>query len=461
MIRCSDIEKVSLSGRSSVILEFHTSIGINKVKRYHFETAEEAASFQTYIEYRNEYGECIRDAFNFVDVKRTGSITRVTLHAALTAEDLQPTEEDLEVMFELASGRTDLAAINFFDFFHVFFGTPMHTVRSCLLEWLYQARLLARNKTLQGETTGAYVEKPAASLSAEGVRLLPGEEAIATEPHLRWMMGTGRGVQEAATETSGTIQLTNYRVIFQSTRSITLGTAALAQPGSHSRHERPAYFEILNLPLNTINKVNLVSVGLALQRKEIVITTKDLRIIHICLPSTDTHTSREDGLYHLILKAAFPGSTAGLFAFNHRCENRPEEWRYGDLRYEYHRQGLDSGKWRVSVVTYHFVSYPIYYIIILCILVLLQIYDNSDWSLCESYPQYIAVPYAFCDEDIREASTFRSRGRLPCVTYRHAATGAVIARSAQPLVGLIQKSSRIDQALLGLYRLHGASLDPR
>jgi myotubularin-related protein 1/2 len=81
--------------------------------------------------------------------------------------------------------------------------------------------------------------------------------------------------------------------------------------------------------------------------------------------------------------------------------------------------------------------------------------------LCETYPQHIAVPYAFCDEDIREASTFRSRGRLPCVTYRHAATGAVISRSAQPLVGLIQKSSQIDQALLCLYRLHGASLDPK
>ena len=90
-----------------------------------------------------------------------------------------------------------------------------------------------------------------------------------------------------------------------------------------------------------------------------------------------------------------------------------------------------------------------------------QVFDNSDVNLCESYPEFIVVPTLMSDSDIRDASAFRSQRRLPAVTYRHAATGAVLTRSAQPMVGLTQKTSRQDQALLNLYRLHGKTVDPK
>ena len=53
----------------------------------------------------------------------------------------------------------------------------------------------------------------------------------------------------------------------------------------------------------------------------------------------------------------------------------------------------------------------------------------------------------------------RSKGRLPVVTYRHAPNGAVLLRSAQPLVGLTQKSCAEDEFLMECFRLRDRRLD--
>ena len=53
----------------------------------------------------------------------------------------------------------------------------------------------------------------------------------------------------------------------------------------------------------------------------------------------------------------------------------------------------------------------------------------------------------------------RSKGRLPVVTYRHASNGAVLLRSAQPLVGLVQKSSAEDEFLMECFRLRDHKID--
>lgn len=62
-------------------------------------------------------------------------------------------------------------------------------------------------------------------------------------------------------------------------------------------------------------------------------------------------------------------------------------------------------------------------------------------------------------EQIATAAAFRSRGRLPVVTYLHPTSKAVLTRSAQPLVGITQKNCPEDELLLNLYRLKGMSLD--
>jgi myotubularin-related protein 1/2 len=62
-------------------------------------------------------------------------------------------------------------------------------------------------------------------------------------------------------------------------------------------------------------------------------------------------------------------------------------------------------------------------------------------------------------DQIVAAAAFRSRGRLPAVTYLHGPTKAVLTRSAQPLVGITQKNCPEDELLLNLYRLKGMPRD--
>jgi hypothetical protein len=45
------------------------------------------------------------------------------------------------------------------------------------------------------------------------------------------------------------------------------------------------------------------------------------------------------------------------------------------------------------------------------------------------------------------------------VTYLHKPTGAVLTRSAQPMVGLAQKNCPEDEKLLNLYRCKGKTLE--
>jgi hypothetical protein len=61
----------------------------------------------------------------------------------------------------------------------------------------------------------------------------------------------------------------------------------------------------------------------------------------------------------------------------------------------------------------------------------------------------------------RYSAGFRSKARLPVVTYLHKPTGAVLTRSAQPMVGLAQKNCPEDEKLLNLYRCKGRTLELR
>lgn len=79
----------------------------------------------------------------------------------------------------------------------------------------------------------------------------------------------------------------------------------------------------------------------------------------------------------------------------------------------------------------------------------------------DTYPPYFVVPAALTGPEIQAAAAYRSKGRLPAVTYRHARTGAVMTRSAQPLVGITMKGCKSDEKLLDLYRLQGIPFDPR
>ncbi|KAF5959344.1 hypothetical protein HYC85_000553 [Camellia sinensis] len=80
---------------------------------------------------------------------------------------------------------------------------------------------------------------------------------------------------------------------------------------------------------------------------------------------------------------------------------------------------------------------------------------NSNYTMCPTYPFALIVPKSIRDEEVLQASTFRARCRLPIISWCHPGNGAVLARSSQPLVGLMMNMrSNTDEKLVAALCTH-------
>ena len=111
------------------------------------------------------------------------------------------------------------------------------------------------------------------------------------------------------------------------------------------------------------------------------------------------------------------------YAFLYRL-NQPQldstPIRFLSIDERFTRMGLDASKWRVSTV-------------------------NANYELTEFLPERLIVPQSVGDSRLKSLSEFRSNGRLPHVTYHHARTGAILARSSEPQMGPKGKRSIDDE----------------
>lgn len=100
-------------------------------------------------------------------------------------------------------------------------------------------------------------------------------------------------------------------------------------------------------------------------------------------------------------------------------------WNVYDTVNEFKRQGIgsDTRAWRISRV-------------------------NASYDLCQSYPATLVVPAHVSDATVTYAGRFRSKGRVPSLTYFHRANHASISRASQPMTGLKQARSVQDQKLV-------------
>ena len=73
---------------------------------------------------------------------------------------------------------------------------------------------------------------------------------------------------------------------------------------------------------------------------------------------------------------------------------------------------------------------------------------NIKYDLSDTYPQVLAVPKAVSDDELREVAKFRSRGRLPVLSWMHPDSQATICRCSQPLVGVSNKRSSADENMV-------------
>lgn len=124
------------------------------------------------------------------------------------------------------------------------------------------------------------------------------------------------------------------------------------------------------------------------------------------------------------------GSVEKLYAFSHKplkAEQGMDGWDLYDARAEFKRQGVseksaDKG-WRISTI-------------------------NQDYTFCDTYPALLVVPSSVSDSTLKYAGPFRSRHRIPTLSYIHPINGCTILRSSQPHSGIRRRTNPQDEKLV-------------
>jgi len=81
----------------------------------------------------------------------------------------------------------------------------------------------------------------------------------------------------------------------------------------------------------------------------------------------------------------------------------------------------------------------------------LRLVKQNEVQLCLTYPLELLVPAFISNKDLIASAKYRSKQRLPVITWFDIRTGASIARSSQPLVGMNSKRCFEDEKLLKEY----------
>lgn len=123
-----------------------------------------------------------------------------------------------------------------------------------------------------------------------------------------------------------------------------------------------------------------------------------------------------------------PASVESLFAFYYTPVvpfTSSHGWKVYDPQQEFSRQGVGrtTNQWRFTDI-------------------------NKDYEFSPTYPSVLVVPANISDAVLNYAVKFRSKGRLPALSYIHRKDQISITRSSQPLAGLSSKRSAQDEKLV-------------
>uniref|UniRef100_A0A4W3J848 Phosphatidylinositol-3,5-bisphosphate 3-phosphatase MTMR2 n=1 Tax=Callorhinchus milii TaxID=7868 RepID=A0A4W3J848_CALMI len=201
----------------------------------------------------------------------------------------------------------------------------------------------------------------------------------------------------------GTLTVTNYRLYFKSL-------------------DRDPPF-VLDVPLGVISRVE--KIGGASSRGEnsygLEIICKDIRTLRFA-HKQEGHTRRS--IFENLMKYAFPTfNNLPLFAYEY-SETFPEDgWKIYDALAEYKRMGLPNESWKITRI-------------------------NENYELCDTYPAILVAPESASEDDLKKVAAFRSRGRIPVLSWIHPESQATITRCSQPLVGMSGKRSKDDEKYL-------------
>ncbi|KAK7096994.1 hypothetical protein V1264_004036 [Littorina saxatilis] len=135
-------------------------------------------------------------------------------------------------------------------------------------------------------------------------------------------------------------------------------------------------------------------------------------------------------IYLSLLEFSRPSNIESLYAFHFTAIddwNKSFGWDLYDIRSEYLRMGAPSELWSLTSL-------------------------NKKYELCDTYPSLLYVPATASTPIILGSSKFRSRGRLPALSYLHRENNAAVTRCSQPLAGFSARCVEDEQMLQHVLR---------
>mmetsp|Transcript_23301 Transcript_23301/g.72919 ORF Transcript_23301/g.72919 Transcript_23301/m.72919 type:complete len:893 (-) Transcript_23301:3260-5938(-) len=478
---CADVVHMARSpGSPAMALTIRGASGRVKEKNLVFEDHVDAALFHKVVNALNDYGPQLVDVFDKLDRTRTGAIRKEDLKAALSDANMDADEDrvaafmralqtgtmrrkssaDAQPLKPQGGSATDiqhgvgddaieaatLAAatprnVGLRFFFENFMHLPVYSTEHLLSEWQKKVDGLAELEMGGGgsrTSIGGYEYDGAGGGTTP--LLVGGEQLQNVVEHVRFCFAMGTPAYSPNTYAEiGSLFLTNYRLIFWPyvRRDVAMTPRTPRnQETSHlrpARTERPAAMGEICVPHGAIARVEPCVVD----TNGVLLGCKDSRMVTLGFEANPTFVSS----FREVIKAvAFPGAP-NTFAFNHRIKvSAPRDgWGVYDPQREFVRQGLiDEGqpmndRWRIY---------------------------SDNYALSPTYPRVFVLPRLLSESEIMSAAKYRSKHRVPAVTYRHALSGAVMARSSQPMAGIGGHTNEADKRLLELLRVRGDPGDP-
>ncbi|CAO4361254.1 unnamed protein product [Caenorhabditis nigoni] len=258
----------------------------------------------------------------------------------------------------------------------------------------------SRNSSDIGET-------PNSSMLQEpiDIKLLAAESVIWTEKNVAYIGPFGKF--------PGKVVITRYRMVF-----------LVGDGGKHYERWK------LDVPLGHVSKVEKVggqSRSAAMRGDDnygFIVLCKDYRTYKFaCLP-----TSNRKNICDSLNRYAFPIShNFPLFAFVHAAESprlMRDGWKIYSAEREYERLGIPSSRlWEMVDI-------------------------NKDYKFSETYPRVFVIPKATVEKGkafLKKLGEYRSKERIPVLSWIDQNTLASISRCSQPMTGLASKKCNEDE----------------
>ncbi|XP_005111133.2 myotubularin-related protein 6 [Aplysia californica] len=130
-------------------------------------------------------------------------------------------------------------------------------------------------------------------------------------------------------------------------------------------------------------------------------------------------------IYQSLLTFSRPAEIEKLYAFSftsNEGQEKAQGWDMFDLQSEFLRMGAPNEHWVLTGL-------------------------NREYNLCDTYPSQLYVPATASTPILMGSSKFRSRGRLPVLSYLHSENQAALTRCSQPLSGFSARCVEDEQML--------------